>query len=93
MKVNQALVLALVAFQANAFLDLTTQSTETQVEQTGGSGGGSESTQTGGNGGSGSSSVSTFRKTKTRRERKNLWSSLVPWGQISTKLYPLALCH
>lgn len=59
MKVTQALVLAVMAFQAQAFLDSSYQSTTDTTTQTGGSGGSSSSSQSGGNGGSGSSSVST----------------------------------
>lgn len=57
MKVSQALVLAVLAFQANAFLD--TQKTETNVDQKGGHGGkGGDQKQEGGNGGDGPKSVS-----------------------------------
>lgn len=87
MKVNQALVLALMAFQASAFLDSSTQNTNTNVDETGGSGGGSESTQTGGNGGSGSSSVSTIPiQGETWIERGK---RIFPWDQVSTSVHDL----
>lgn len=59
MKVTQALVMAMMAFQANAFLDSTNQEyTETTTSTGGGGGSTGPNTQTGGNGGAGPSSVS-----------------------------------
>lgn len=58
MKVTQALVLAVMAFQANAFLDSSSQTTTDTTTQSGGGGGSNENTQSGGNGGDGPSSVS-----------------------------------
>lgn len=59
MKVAQALVFAVLAFQANAFLD--SQTTNQEVTEKGGDGGaGGDNTQTGGNGGQAASSVSSY---------------------------------
>lgn len=58
MKVTQALIFAVLAFQANAFLD--NQETNQEVTQTGGGGGnGGDNKQEGGNGGDAAQSVSS----------------------------------
>lgn len=60
MKVTQALLFAVMAFQANALFD--SQSSKTDVKQNGGKGGDSHSSNgNGGNGGNGGSQVSTFQ--------------------------------
>jgi hypothetical protein len=56
MKVSAVLMFAVMAFQANAFLD--TQTTNTDIKQEGGKGGkGGDIKQDGGNGGDGAKSV------------------------------------
>lgn len=58
MKVAQALIFAVMAFQANAFLDH--QETNQEVTEIGGAGGkGGDNKQDGGNGGDGPKSVSS----------------------------------
>ena len=60
MKVSAVLMFAVMAFQANAFLD--TQTTNTDIKQEGGKGGkGGDIKQEGGNGGDAAKSVRTPR--------------------------------